>query len=417
VEQDKFTVIDLFAGAGGLSEGFHRNGFKTVAYVEKDRYACDTLRTRHTYWYLKEAGLEESYRQYLRGDMTREKYYSLMPVNPVINAQISGDTLGGVLNSVKRLKGSRNCEVDVLVGGPPCQAYSHIGRARDPHRMRRDPRKFLYKHYVTLLKEFKPKVFVFENVPGILTANRGLLFKEICSEFDRAGYHVEYKLLNAADFMVLENRKRVIIIGWRKDYEMKYPAFNRINHDYFVENLLCDVPPLEPGEDLGVCDYLEKPSPYLVESGIRKDEDLLVHHQTRRVCERDREIYRIAIDLWNNEGERLRYPDLPENLKTHENEDSFLDRFKVVAKELHCSHTIVAHIAKDGHYFIHPDEEQIRSISVREAARIQSFPDNYFFEGPRTSRLTQIGNAVPPLMAERIANEIKKMLCNHHDKN
>ena len=121
-------------------------------------------------------------------------------------------------------------------------------------------------------------------------------------------------------------------------------------------------------------------------------------------------VYKYAINQWNTEGVRLKYPELPERLKTHKNTKSFLDRFKVVNGK-GISHTVVAHIAKDGHYYIHPDIQQCRSISVREAARIQSFPDDFYFEGSRTAAFTQIGNAVPPLMAFAIAQKIKELLC------
>ena len=125
--------------------------------------------------------------------------------------------------------------------------------------------------------------------------------------------------------------------------------------------------------------------------------------------DRDLEIYKIAIDKWLNGKERLKYGDLPERLKTHKNQNSFVDRFKVVDINSY-SHTVLAHIAKDGHYYIYPSTEQVRSLSVREAARIQSFPDDYYFEGGRSAAFKQIGNAVPPLMALKIAEEIKRVL-------
>ena len=133
--------------------------------------------------------------------------------------------------------------------------------------------------------------------------------------------------------------------------------------------------------------------------------DFTTQHITRNHNERDLEIYSIAIDKWVNKKERLKYNDLPERLQTHNNTKAFLDRYKVVDPLGH-SHTVVAHISKDGHYYIYPDLKQIRSISVREAARIQSFPDDYFFEGGRTAAFKQIGNAVPPLMAQALARVI-----------
>ena len=145
-------------------------------------------------------------------------------------------------------------------------------------------------------------------------------------------------------------------------------------------------------------------------TGIRKKDDVLTWHIARPHISRDREIYRKVITAWFKDKKRIKYTDLPEELCTHRNRTAFLDRFKVVASDMPACHTMMAHISKDGHYFIHPDLEQARSITVREAARIQSFPDDFYFEGSRTAAFTQVGNAVPPLMAKGIAEKIKEML-------
>lgn len=409
--QKQFTVVDLFAGAGGLLEGFRRRGFRIVSSVEMDPYACDTLKTRHAYWEQKTGKTKRAYWDYVRGKVSREDFLKDLPENSVINAEISSKTINDIAGKIgMRMREMRVDSIDVFIGGPPCQAYSLVGRARDPKSMKDDPRKQLYKHYVQLLKRFMPEVFVFENVPGILSADDGALFEEVKKYFGKAGYVVEYRMLNASDFMVLENRKRVILIGWKKDRDLKYPEFKPKKHDYFTAELFKDLPALSPGEGSNISEYVNEVSDYLKKSKIRHIEPVLTHHVTRPINDNDREIYKEALVLWETEGKRLNYADLPEKLKTHKNQTSFLDRFKVVAANEAASHTVVAHIAKDGHYYIHPDIKQLRSISVREAARIQSFPDNYYFEGPRTAKLVQIGNAVPPLMAEVIAGSIKEML-------
>jgi len=141
----------------------------------------------------------------------------------------------------------------------------------------------------------------------------------------------------------------------------------------------------------------------------RKEWNVLTQNISRPNNERDLEIYKLYIKVWNEEGRKLKYNELPEHLSTHNNKNSFLDRFNIVPYNSIC-HTVVAHIAKDGHYYIHPDINQNRSITVREAARIQSFPDDYYFESSRTAAFKQIGNAVPPLMAEVIAKKIRSSL-------
>ncbi|MFT9487413.1 DNA cytosine methyltransferase [Tepidibacillus infernus] len=409
------NIIDLFAGAGGLSEGFIRKGFKPIAHIEMDKYASMTLKTRMGYHYLREKNKLQIYYDYITGKMSREEFYSYIPEeinDTVLNIEISDSTINSIFEIIdQKLKESTGEEVDVIIGGPPCQAYSLVGRARDPYGKEHDPRNHLYKQYVKFLKRFKPKMFVFENVPGILSAGRGELFKDVQKYMSEANYEIEAKTLNSFDFGVLQQRKRVILIGWRKELNLEYPDFEKINHNnVMVKDILIDLPPLKPSEKIEYGEYLSPPTKYLEVSGIRGKSDVLTQHISRAHNDRDREIYRIAIEMWNKEKRRLKYTDLPDHLITHNNLESFLDRFKVVASNLPYSHTVVAHISKDGHYYIHPDIYQLRSLTVREVARIQSFPDNFYFEGPRTAIFTQIGNAVPPLMAEKIAQKIKKML-------
>jgi DNA (cytosine-5)-methyltransferase 1 len=407
----EIAVVDLFAGAGGLSEGFHTQNYTMAAYVEKDRYACDTLLTRHIYWQLIRQDKRSIYLDYLKGKIQREEFYNhLEGPNPVINAEITKDTLTMIVEKIRENMAQLSIKcIDLFIGGPPCQAYSLIGRARDPYRMEKDQRNILYKYYVELLKEFQPKAFIFENVPGILNAGKGQLFRDVCHFFENAGYRLENRILDSSEFLVLQKRQRVILIGWEKNLSFKYPEFNSIKHHYKVKDIFSDLPHLQAGEVIERGDYAtSEPGEYLNKMGIRKRDDILTQHITRPHTELDKEIYRTAIKKWKDEGRRLRYDDLPERLKTHKSRKSFPDRFKVVAADLPYSHTVVAHISQDGHYYIYPDESQVRSISVREAARLQSFPDDYFFEGPRTRILAQIGNAVPPLMAERIAIKINE---------
>lgn len=247
---------------------------------------------------------------------------------------------------------------------------------------------------------------------GIESANGGETWKKIKAQLKRVGYEIEPQERNARTFGVLQNRRRMIIVGWKKGTNYSYPEFQDKTSDAIVEDLLNDLPKLVPGAGKDVSEYRSsKYSDYLRTMKLRSDDDVLTLHKARPNKDRDIEIYRKAIEAWNDgKGSRLNYNSLPEELKTHKNRHSFVDRFKVVEGKNHYCHTMLAHISKDGHYFIHPDIEQHRSITVREAARIQSFPDNYFFEGPRTAQFVQIGNAVPPLMAKGIAEGILSVL-------
>jgi len=408
------NYIDIFAGAGGLSEGFLKNGFNAVAHIEMSEDACFTLKTRLCYYYLKKYDRIRDYCKYLRGEISRDVLYSMVPgslLDTVINETLSEERMYLTFDKIDQLMKQQGIgHVDLLVGGPPCQAYSLVGRARKAksNKMVGDPRNYLYKLYCQVLVKYKPKMFVFENVPGLLTANKGQYFADMQKEFMLAGYNLVYRILNASDFGVLQNRHRVILIGWQNHLDHQYPEFDAVKGDFTVNEILSDLPSLQNGEYSN--QYKTEPTRYLKWSGIRDKNDILTWHIARPNIKRDREIYRMVIHTWSTEKRRMKYTDLPEELCTHRNRTAFLDRYKVVAGDLPVSHTLVAHISKDGHYFIHPDYEQARSISVREAARIQSFPDNFYFEGSRTAAFVQIGNAVPPLMAAGIAQALKKEL-------
>lgn len=405
------NYIDLFAGAGGLSEGFIRQGFNPIAHVEMNKSACETLTTRVAFHYLKQNGDEKYYHNYLKGEITRVELLKQIPkslLNSVIHSEISDVSIPDIfLQITEQLK---NRKVDLIIGGPPCQAYSVIGRARDPKNMEDDPRNHLYKHYVSFLKEYNPKMFVFENVPGILSAKNGEYFEKIKKAIKNAGYNFDYKILNAKDFGVLQDRKRVILIGWKEEMDIRYPQFAVREPNYkILKDLFDDLPPLQNGKGtLGKVNYKKITNEYLKTSNIRNGLDFTTQHIARPNNENDLEIYRIAVNEWES-GKRLNYATLPTRLINHKNTESFTNRFQVVNGN-GISHTVVAHIAMDGHYYIHPDIKQNRSITVREAARIQSFPDDFYFEGGRTAAFKQIGNAVPPLMAEDIAKKIMTFL-------
>ena len=416
------VVLDLFSGAGGLSEGFFRTGATFVGHVEADKHACDTLKTRTAYWNLKKENKIEIYYDYLLKKISTQELLEKANVansDDVINTFIGNDTFDDITKKIKKnLKIKNLKKVDLIIGGPPCQAYSVIGRARMKDKVVCDPRNFLYQHYVHFLEEFQPKMFIFENVPGMLSASNGEHFENIKKAIGKAGYHMEIKELIASDYGVLQNRKRIIIVGWKKDNRRKnysYPEFEKIDNQYYVKDVLSDLPKTKPARIIeGKGKYENETNDYLIKSNIREQGfDILTQHETRMHNDRDIEIYKEAISQWDNEKKRLCYKELsikrPE-LITHKNTHSFTNRFNVIKANEKTSHTILAHMAMDGHYYIHPDIEQHRSLSVREAARLQSFPDDYYFEGPRTAQFRQIGNAVPPKMAEQIAKKIKELL-------
>jgi len=403
------NFIDLFAGAGGLSEGFKKAGFNPIAHVELDTAACFTLKTRVAYHFLKESERIDEYYSYLKGEINRKTLYAKIPsdlMDSVINAAIGKDN-AEVFKQIDALK--KNKTIDLIVGGPPCQAYSYIGRAALKHKPE-DERKKLYIHYGRFLKKYSPRLFVFENVPGLKTSDGGKHYKNLKIYFKKLGYEMDDRLLNSYNFGVVQNRKRLVIIGWKEDIKFYYPEFKKKIHSWTRDDIFSDLASISHGHKSPLSYYTtDIINDCLTYSGIRNGVDYVTQHITRPHNHNDLEIYKLAIDRLETQGKRLKNDEIPEEKRTQKNVKDFLDRFKVVEK---IPHTMIAHIAKDGHHFIHPDTKQLRSISIREAARIQSFPDDFYFEGAkekqnRTAAFKQIGNAVPPLMAYKIALKIR----------
>lgn len=428
----RLNFIDLFAGAGGLSEGFIRAGFTPLAHIEMDKYACDTLRTRSAFHWLKENNQLQKYIEYLYAKLEKEdgsKLWKQIPseiINSVINEAIGEDTLDDIFAKVDKLKGDN--QVDIIIGGPPCQAYSVAGRARMGKAVEDDPRNELYKYYVKFLERYQPKMFVFENVLGIRTAKKGEPLRDLTQLVKKAGYRMKLKIQKASEHGVLQHRQRVIIVGWKVEDEKgnqtsyNYPELIPEENKYEVlKDLFADLPLRKSGEGK-LCEPVNytkhiSEKTYLKKSGIRGMFDFTTQHIARPNNENDRWIYQKAVYLWLTERRRLSYDkDVDVSHQTHKNKETFLNRFSVV-DPYGCCHTVVAHIAMDGHYYIYPTLnptiENVRSITIREAARLQSFPDDYFFEGSRSSAFKQIGNAVPVVLAHKIAEELKKMLCDY----
>ena len=425
-KDSRLRYLDLFAGAGGLSEGFIREGFSPVAHVEMSKAACNTLRTRAAYHYLNTVGKSGIYCDYLSGKITREAFYSNIPskiLESIICETISARTMDSIFNKIDNLKGEGT--IDLIVGGPPCQAYSLMGRARDPDGMVYDKRNYLFSFYIKFLLRYKPSFFVFENVLGLLSAKdkAGYKYFDMMQEgFEKSGYRICYKTLNAKDYGVLQNRKRVFIIGKRTNDEFEFSWPPKVTCSSTVSAIFSDLPSLKAGQ--GNCRKSQlspNPDKWLIDSKIRSIDSSLpvTFHCSRNHSKRDLKIYKIAVEQWSKSHSRLRYADLPKELKTHKNQETFLDRFKVVSSSDSASQTVVAHIAKDGHYYIHPDIEQNRSLTPREVARLQSFPDDYYFESvsgkpSRTEAYKQIGNAVPVLLSQVIARSIYEAIINEH---
>ena len=406
----KLTYIDLFAGCGGLSEGFAQSQkFEGLAHVEWELPMVQTLRKRlvDKWQYTADDALKsvihfdiQKSQELLHGQWQEDAVRSFAQSN---HADIVAQGLCGLV---------AERTVDVVIGGPPCQAYSIAGRAQDKNSMKDDYRNYLFESFIEVVKQFKPKLFVFENVPGILSAKPGdkLVIDRIFEAFQEIGYQVKAPaqmkdaIYTATDFAVPQKRNRVIIIGVRKD----------LNYDLEVVYHVIDQQKTTDIQTVAdaighLPKFMPLPEPVKINGknvSHRGDGEQIAQHSPRYHNPADVQIFRQwvaqGMNKWPNDEKINFYNQLKGKTSNH-------SKYRNLEWD-QPSPTVVAHLYKDGLMFIHPDAEQARSISIREAALLQSFPMDYQFVGSAGYCYKMIGNAVPPLMAEKIAIGISQFL-------
>lgn len=478
-------IIDLFAGPGGLNEGFSsvrdEHGdfvFKTLASFEMDSFACQTLRLRATYRELvRSEGDLDPYFDYIQGKKTwqsvltgdfKEAY--LAAKAHVYQVELGEDNRPEVDGFIEQQLGPESERgYWVLIGGPPCQAYSLAGRSRRTRdeSFASDHKHFLYREYLHILGKFKPTIFVMENVKGLLSSKNGdsSMFQTILGDLKRlpggASYEIrslvvdaEPEELDPSDFIIRseeygvpQKRHRVILLGVRSDVAASVPrkALTKADGAVTVRAAVQAMPDVRaetskrrPKVDLDwqTVQKAALDEVRMIEVGFSPEpakagtlavdgyenwihEKRLgspIQHEPRAHMVSDLARYRVMAELAERLGKSPKYTDLPASLHPeHRNIGKvgtpFTDRFRVQVWDAPAT-TVVSHISKDGHYYIHPDPKQTRSFTVREAARLQSFPDNYFFEGGRTQQFHQVGNAVPPLLSKQIGDVVSDMLAS-----
>lgn len=508
----KVSVIDLFAGPGGLGEGFFSFSpqskdfsFDSLVSVEKDVHAHATLTLRAFYRLLKvnSKKIPNEYYLYAKGESdspsskeTIEFWEQAQKETKQLELGANPEYDKNFFHELKaKLEKSKSDSPTLLIGGPPCQAYSLVGRARNKGNKNyvpeKDHRHFLYKEYLWIMELFSPDFFVLENVKGMLSSkiNGGAVFEQIINDLENCGEgYTLYSLktgnkfqfgktqpkdfiLCAEDYGIPQNRHRVIIFGIKNNSKFvseNIPAIER-KLAITVGNSIGDLPPLRSpissrgalykidssknwknnlskginslikkgNLDSKLTEHLVKNLAVIKESSLEsttinkykysvekseyfnfvKDssETDITLHEARPHMDKDLQRYFFCAAYREVYGKNARADDFPVMLAPeHKNWNSgkFVDRFKVQNFGT-TSSTVTSHISKDGHYFIHSDPTQCRSLTVREAARLQSFPDSYLFMGKRTNQYHQVGNAVPPLLASKIAESLYKIIMHH----
>ncbi len=408
----KLTCLDLFCGAGGLSEGFLETGkFDFLGHVEWEKPMVDTLRNNLVKrWNYSE---EVAYKSVIQFDVQKTDELFHGKWSEETRKEYGANNAEEIIeNGLDGLVGNR--KVDVIIGGPPCQAYSIAGRAQDPNSMKDDYRNYLFESFVKIVDHYRPKVFVFENVPGMLSACPGdtLVINRICKAFDEIGYEIRSakdmhkSIYSAADFCVPQDRKRVIIFGVEKNCSKSVEDF------YSALDLQKSDEPVKTVRDAigDMPKFRELEKPY--KDGHRNVSHELIGdikiplHEARYHNKRDIEVFRKWISNNMNyipNTEKLDFYKSVSGKTSNHNKYRSLEWDKP-------SPTIVSHLYKDGLMFIHPDVNQVRSITIREAALLQSFPMDYEFLGSNAYCFKMIGNAVPVLFAKSIAEAVYSVL-------
>ncbi|HSD14106.1 MAG TPA: DNA cytosine methyltransferase [Flavobacterium sp.] len=375
------NCIDLFCGCGGMTLGFKWAGFESIIASDIDENCGKTIARN----------FPET--NFILGDISN----------------VNKDDFDNLLNGR---------EVDVITGGPPCQGFSLANKNRN--KVEDDPRNKLFYEYVKFIKWYNPKAFVMENVKGLLSMEKGKVIKLIKEEFENAGigYNVDYKVLKASDYGVPQIRERVILIGFRKDLNL-FPEFpeNSITNEVSAWEAISDLPQIEAGQGQDNVNYGTKPSndyqQFMRENSTRVTNHIAMRH-TQRLIDRFNAIKpgKNLLDVWETHGAVKRgNPEQKSEIKFSQN------NLRLVADKP--APTVAASFQSN---FIHPFLN--RNFTAREGARLQSFPDDFIFEGMRTkmsweiglSQYQQIGNAVPPLMAKAVADKIKGILLNGNSK-